>query len=222
MHVNPMTAATTAGCRTRTIRSIPKTVRCLHIALAAVLLGAAGSPIVRADETCLAAADGTACLDDDDPCTVDRCAGGACAHVDVVNRATCEPLLDAYRRTLGLGDLVDELAATLSGSTLPEATRAVVMDALGGTADDLARASDALAGRADVPAPGARAAFGIARLTPPRVRLVVKSLKTPGVQSAIGPAAADLARRVRFLYRSTNQFKRELRRLQRVSGQFAR
>jgi hypothetical protein len=35
-------------------------------------------------------------------------------------------------------------------------------------------------------------------------------------------SAPDLVRRARFLYRSTNQLKRELRRLQRVLGVFAR
>lgn len=206
-------------------------MRWLHIALAAALVGAAGSPIVRADDACSTAADGTACPDDDDPCTLDRCAAGTCTHVDVPDRPTCEPLLDAYRRTLGLGDLVADLTAALATSPMPEETRLLVLDALGAVASDLVIASDALAGRVDVPAPGAgetlaqaraRVAFIVGRQTPPRVRVVTKALRAPVVRASIGPASVDLARRVRFLYRSTNQFKRELRRLQRVSGAFAR
>ena len=67
-----------------------------------------------------------------------------------------------------------------------------------------------------------RSAFGITRVTPPRIRGVMKVLAVPGVRTAGGTDAFYLARRVRFLYRSTNQLKLELRRLQRVSGTFAR
>jgi hypothetical protein len=59
-------------------------------------------------------------------------------------------------------------------------------------------------------------------VTPPRVRGVMKVLAVPGVRAAGGTDVVLLARRVRFLYRSANQLKRELRRLQRVSGVFAR
>jgi hypothetical protein len=55
---------------------------------------------------------------------------------------------------------------------------------------------------------------------PPRIRGVSRLLAVPAVRAAIGAPVGDLARRVRFLYRSTNQLKRELRRLQRVSGTF--
>jgi hypothetical protein len=203
----------------------------LHIALAAALAGVPGSAVVRADDACFEVPDGTACPDDDDPCTLDRCAGGVCVHTEVPSRPTCEPLVDAYRRTLGLGDLVAELTALLAATTMPDGARVAVEDALGQTAADFAAASDALAGRVEIPGPGAgqtlaqaraRVAFGIARLTPPRVRVVLRTLADPAVRAAIGPTSVDLARRVRFLYRSTNRFKRELRRLQRVSGGFAR
>jgi hypothetical protein len=230
-HVTPMTAATTAGCRARTIRSIAGHVRWLHIALAATVAVASASRAVQADDACLGVPDGAVCLDDDDPCTTDRCAAGACTHADVPNRTTCEPVLDAYRRTLGLGDLVDELAADLATAAMPDATRTVVLNGLAAAATDLGRASDALAGRIEVPPPGAgetlaqaraRVAFAVARLIPGNVRPVARALRAPDVRAAIGPPSVDLARRVRFLYRSTNQFKRELRRLQRVSGAFAR
>jgi hypothetical protein len=203
-------------------------VRLLHIALAAALAGIpAGTP--AADDPCPVAADGTACPDDNDPCTVDRCAGGTCVHGDVPSRPTCEPVFDAYLRTLGLGALVADLRAQLE--TLPDSARMVLEDPLEAIAGDLVAASDTLAGRVEIPAPSpgqtlaqarARIAFGIARLTPPRARAVLKVLANPAVRAAIGPMSADLARRFRFLYRSANQFKRELRRLQRVSGTFAR
>lgn len=205
-------------------------MRVLHIALTSALLVTGSIGAARADDACVAAADGTMCPDDLDPCTVDQCAGGECRHVDVPNRVTCDPLLDAYRRTLGLGDLVSELTAQLASAPLPATARTLVDDALAGTAIDLARCSDALAGRIDVPAPDpgetiaqarSRAGFGITRATPSRARAVIQVLAIPAVRAAVGPEVVDLARRVRFLYRSTNQLKRELRRLQRVSEAFA-
>lgn len=206
-------------------------MRFLYIAIAAALLGPAAIAIHAADEGCLDAPEGTLCADDGDPCTVDECAGSACTHFDVPNRGTCEPLVDAYRRTLGLGELVVELRGQLEAVSLPETARLLVANALDAAATDLSRASEALAGRIAIPPPAAgetlaqaraRAAFGITRATPPRVRGVVKVLAVPGVRASGGPNVAYLARRTRFLYRSTNQLKRELRRLQRVSGVFAR
>jgi len=179
----------------------------------------------------MAAADGTPCPDDEDPCTVDACAGGGCQHTDVPDRTTCEPVVDAYQRTVGLRGQVDELVAGLAAVTLPDPARVLVDDALAGTIGDLARTADALAGRITIPppAPGetlaqarARAAFGIARAAPPRLRSVIQMLAVPVVRGTAGPDIVELARRTRFLYRGTNQLKRVLRRLQRVSGVFSR
>ena len=223
------TAATLpTGCPSTTFAVLSPTVRLLYIALAIALMAEAP---VRADE-CALSADGTLCADDLDPCTSDTCASLVCTHTSVPDRLTCDPIADAYRRTLGLGDILAELAALLATPPLPDAARVVVTDALDGTASDLARASAALAGRLEIPPPAAgetlaqarsRAAFGIARAAPPRVKAVLKVLRTPEARVAIGAATAlDLARRARFLYRGTNQLKRELRRLQRVSGVFTR
>ncbi len=206
-------------------------MRFLYIALAAALLGGPAAPVARAQVDCSVASPGTLCEDDADPCTTDTCAGGVCTHVDVPNRTTCDPVIDAYRRTLGLADLLDELTADLAGMALPDTARVLVVSALDMTRADLARASDALAGRLAIPppAPGetiaqarARSAFGIVRGMPPRVRSVVRVLAVPAVRSVGGPGVLDAARRVRFLYRSTNQLKRELRRLQIVTGVFSR
>jgi hypothetical protein len=205
------------------VRSIAKTVRWLYIALAVVLAMVESTAPVRAGNLCDAAVDGTLCPDDEDPCTNDQCTAGICHHDDVPNRVTCDPVVDAYRRTLGLGDLVQEISALAAAATLPDASRLTIEKGLDGTGADLALASDVLAGRIPIPAPEAgqtlaqtraHAAFTIARMTPPRVRTVLLALS--------GPSTADLARRARFLYRSTNQLKRELRRLQRVSGVFTR
>ena len=206
-------------------------MRFLYIALATALLGPPAIAIHAADEECLDASEGTLCVDDGDPCTVDQCDGSACVHFDVPNRTTCEPLVDAYRRTLGLGELAAELRGQFETVSLPETARLLVLNGLDAAAADLSRASDALAGRIAVPPPAAgetlaqaraRAAFGITRVTPPRLRGIVKVLAVPGVRGSGGPSLVYLARRTRFLYRSTNQLKRELRRLQRVSGVFAR
>jgi hypothetical protein len=206
-------------------------VRFLYIALALVAFGAPSATRAQTVDSCLGAFTGSPCPDDDDPCTVDQCEDETCRHVDVPNRVTCDPVLDAYRRTLGLRDLLTDLTTQLAGVPLPPTARIVVDDALAGAMTDLSRASDALAGRIAVPPPSpgetlaqarARAAFGIARATPPRIRGVSRVLAVPAVRSSIGSPVVDLAKRVRFLYRSTNQLKRELRRLQRVSGTFAR
>jgi hypothetical protein len=203
-------------------------VRFLYIAVAAALLGPIG--VVRADE-CMVAIDESACPDDGDPCTLDRCAGGICTHVDVPNRSTCDPVIASYLHTVGLDTLVGELETQLATMTLPDTARGLLAAALDATTGALVRAADALAGRIVMPepAPGetlaqarARAAFGIARGVPPRVRSVVRVLRFPAVRAAGGSATVDLAQRARFLYRSSNQLKRELRALQRVSGVFAR
>jgi hypothetical protein len=204
-------------------------VRFLYIALAMVALGAPSATLAQTVASCTGAFEGAPCPDDDDPCTVDQCEADVCRHADVPNRAACDPVLDAYRRTLGLGDLVGDLTTQLGAVPLPDTARVVVDDALAGAAADLDRTSAALAGRITIPPPGpgetlaqarARAAFGIARVAPPRIRGVSRVLAAPAVRAAIGAPVGDLARRVRFLYRSTNQLKRELRRLQRVSGTF--
>lgn len=207
-------------------------MRLLYIALAAALVAATGTRPARGEDVCAALAEGTLCTEDGDPCTTDRCAAAVCTHPAVPDRVTCDAVIDAYRRTLGLGDIVVELMELLVPPPLPEAARVAVTDALDGTAADLARTSDALAGRLDIPLPAAgetlaqvraRAAFGILRDAPTRVRAVRATFRTPGTRAAIGTAIAlDLARRARFLYRGTNQLKRELRRLQRVSGVFTR
>lgn len=166
--------------------------------------------------------DGTLCADDGDPCTTDVCTSGVCVHAGVPNRITCDPVLDAYRRTLGLGALVIEVGGMVGTSLVDEDTKAAVGAALDVVGGDLAVASDALAGRLAIPPPAsgetlaqvrARVAWGLLRETPPLVRPVIR---------ALARSAPDLARRARFLYRSTNQLKRELRRLQRVLGVFAR
>ena len=42
-------------------------------------------------------------------------------HVDVPNRTTCDPVVDAYRRTLGLGVLVTDLRTQFETMPLPAA-----------------------------------------------------------------------------------------------------
>jgi hypothetical protein len=194
-------------------------VRLLHIGLVLTLV--AGTVPARAQSSC-STPDGTLCTDDEDPCTTDVCEGGVCVHASVPNRVTCDPVLDAYRRTLGLGALVTELHGMIGTSVMGDDAKAAVGAALDVVGGDLAAASDALAGRLAIPptASGetvaevrARVAWGLVRDTPPLVRPVIHTLAR---------SAPDLVRRARFLYRSTNQLKRELRRLQRVLGVFAR
>lgn len=207
-------------------------MRFLYIALAAALLGSAQPRIVvAADDPCPASPDATACPDDDDPCTVDACAGGVCQHVDVPNRSSCDPLIATYHEASGLATLVDELHDAVVAASLPLTAHVLLTNALQATEASLVRTADALAGRIPLPPPTgsdtiaqarSRAAFGIARATPARVRSVLRLLAVPSVRAASGASIDDLARRARFLYRNTSQLKRDLRRLQRVSGTFAR
>ena len=203
-------------------------MRSLYIALALVLVVGAAAPALG-DDPCVGAANGTLCPDDLDPCTVDVCVAGLCTHTPVPDRLTCNGVIDAYRRTLLLGLAVQDLGALLETVAMADPTRAIVGQTLAGIADDLGRASDALAGRLAIAPPGvgetiaqarARAALGLVRATPVRVQTVLRTLTDPGVRAVIGPTSFDLARRTRSLYRGTNQLKRELRRLQRVSGTF--
>jgi hypothetical protein len=207
-------------------------VRFLYIALAAALLWSPCRPSVSAaDDLCASLPAAAPCPDDGDPCTVDACADGVCGHIDVADRTNCEPLVPVYNQAVGLGALVAELDAAVATATLPETARILMTNALQATAASLTRTSDALSGRIAIPEPAAgetitqarsRAAFGIARATPTRVRSVMRLLAVPSVRAASGSSIDDLARRARFLYRNTNLLKRDLRSLQRVSGVFAR
>lgn len=207
-------------------------MRFLYIALAAALLSSLGPPSVSsADDPCASLPAAAPCPDDGDPCTVDACTGGVCGHTDVPDRTNCEPLVPVYNESVGLSALVAELDVAVTTATLPETARILMTNALQATAASLTRTSDALSGRITIPEPEAgetiaqarsQAAFGIARATPTRVRSVMRLLAVPSVRAASGSSIDDLARRARFLYRNTNLLKRDLRRLQRVSGVFAR
>jgi hypothetical protein len=205
-------------------------VRTTHFALVAVVLACLPTPSLRAQDGCAGVTDGVLCTDDGDPCTTDLCAAETCRHDAVPNRITCDPVVDAYRRTLGLRVQAVESTMLAGALPIPDAERVVVTDGLATIETTLIRASDALAGRLPIPplASGetlaqarARATFGIVRDTPGVAKAALVATRRPAVK-ALGPLAADLARRMRFLYRSLAKLKRELRRLQRVSGVLAR
>ena len=65
-----------------------------------------------------------------------------CTHVDVPTRTTCDPVVDAYRRTLGLGVLVVDLRTQFDTLALPDAARVLVGNALDAARADLARSSN--------------------------------------------------------------------------------
>ncbi|HXJ34012.1 MAG TPA: hypothetical protein VMS22_08205 [Candidatus Eisenbacteria bacterium] len=196
-------------------------VRSLYLALAIGLAIAGSAARAQGVDPC-DLPDGTMCADDGDPCTTDLCMAGACVHHSVPSRITCEPVLDAYRRAVELGAMVAELQELVATSQLPEGPRVTIMSTLEIVGGDLATTSDALAGRIPLPLPAngstvaqirARAGLELVAGTSPLVRPLARALAKP---------VPDLARRARFLYRSTNQLKRELRRIQRVSGVFVR
>lgn len=173
--------------------------------------------------------DAAVCTEDGDPCTVDHCVAGTCVHDPLPDPAGCEPVLDAYRRTLGLGGFVADFTTRVDAAGLADGIRFVADGALGDVAGDLAAASSLLAGRTPAATVGgqttaqvrAGAASAVLAATSDRVRTLQEAI-TSARPTLERPVAVDLARRARFLYRSVGQLKRELRRLQRVSGVFVR
>jgi hypothetical protein len=193
-------------------------------------------------------ANGTQCSEDGDACTDDRCQSGACDHVPVPDKVTCDPVQGAYLQARALATSADALAA-LVGSQQPQtsavglAARPSLATRVQGVASALDSAVQTLSGRSPVQTtsararrPGplagfgltvsqqrARAAFIEVRNTPAATRGFLKALGTPDVRARFGVAGvADLRRRGRDLFRGTRSLKNQLTRLQRVTTSLGR
>lgn len=177
--------------------------------------------------------DGGACAGDDDPCTDDQCARGACAHPNVPDRRTCEPVVPAYRRATALrgaaAALTGVLAASATDGGVAARTRELLDARLAAIAGDLDVVVGILGGQRPVNGSGsvaqrrARTSLPLAGGLVSRARSMVTLVKTGRRAGAVSPAAAGtLSAPARALLAGAKALKRDLRRIQRISRVFAR
>jgi hypothetical protein len=183
------------------------------------------------------------CTEDDNPCTLDRCRDGSCAHDAVSDPQGCLPLVPSYRRAVTLRAGVERVLnyvleeADASGDTAD----ALVQD-LQAIAESLDATVRVLGGRdagPDLPA----SAFRGLRLAAPattaqqrgRVALVWLRGSPELVQKFLGAvsrgrrraelgvdAARELRRNGRILLTETKALKRDVKNLQRTFSVFQR
>jgi hypothetical protein len=183
------------------------------------------------------------CAEDDDPCTLDRCRTGVCAHDAVDDPQGCLPLLPSYRRATRLragverivNYVVDEAdAGGESGDAIGEK--------LAGIMADLDAAVRILAGRDPGSPPPAkplrgrplaatattsqqrgRVAFAWLRATPKRVRAFLGAVAGGRRHRDLVPDVAhELRRNGRILLSETKALKRDVKNLQRTFSVFQR
>jgi hypothetical protein len=206
-----------------------------------------GDPAANA-QGCVAtsgALDLTACTEDDNPCTVDRCRGGACAHDAVDDPSGCLPLVPSYHLAVSLRAGVDRLLNYLGKANVGGDTSDRLNGALGVIASDLDATILVLAGRDARPVPSALSSalsFRFSRLTTvttaqQRGRVALAWLRgTPGQAqrflAAVSsgrrhhdvdpPTASELRRNGRILLADTKTLKRDVKNLQRTFSVFQR
>jgi hypothetical protein len=203
-----------------------------------------GNPAADA-QGCVAtsgALDLTACTEDDNPCTVDRCRGGACAHDAVNDPSGCLPLVPSYHLAVSLRAGVDRLLNYLGEVDVGGDTSDRLTNALGVIASDLDATILVLAGRDAGAAPSALSSALSFRLTTvttaqQRGRVALAWLRgTPGQAqkflAAVSsgrrhhdvdpPTASELRRNGRILLADTKTLKRDVKNLQRTFSVFQR
>ncbi len=183
------------------------------------------------------------CTEDDDPCTLDRCRGGTCAHDAVTDPQGCLPLVPSYRRAVTLRGGVDRLLnyvfdeADASGDT-----SAAIVDDLQAIADSLDATIRVLGGRdagAEVPASASRGvrlavtattaqqrgrvALGWVRATPGEVKQFLGAVSRGRRRHELGAdSARELRRNGRILLSETKALKRDVKNLQKTYSVFQR
>jgi hypothetical protein len=179
------------------------------------------------------APDGGECDDDDDPCTDDRCERGRCAHPNVPDRRTCEPVLRPYRRTLALREATAAfgglVAAQVTHGGRSDATRELLDERLAAMMADLDLVARILKGRLPTGGGGETVAQQRARAALPltsglivRARSAVGLLRLGRRAGEVPLAVArDLGLRARALLAAAKALKRDLKRLQLISRVFA-
>jgi hypothetical protein len=183
------------------------------------------------------------CTEDDNPCTVDRCRAGVCAHDAVDDPQGCVPLLPSYRRAVTLRGGVERVLTYVRDEVVAGGdTGAAIVEQLEGIAMDLDAAVRVLAGRDSDSEPPPSALRGLrlaatATTAQVRGRVALAWLRgTPGrVQTFLGvvsrgrrrgdlepDAARELRRDGRILLTETKALKRDVKNLQRTFTVFQR
>lgn len=173
--------------------------------------------------------EGEQCSEDADPCTVDVCRTGACAHETSVDVQACFPLQEVFRRAIALANLTRELTDVLVTASPDRFATSLLT--LGRIQSDLDGAIAVLAGRDSLelspmgtdstpgdtpPSERVRTAFTMVLRTPAQVSAFLQSLAEARFRAALGAQSARrVRRRGRLLLRNTKSLRGDLRHLQR-------
>ncbi len=183
------------------------------------------------------------CTEDDNPCTLDHCRAGACAHEAVDDPQGCLPLVPSYRRAVGLrGGVERVLTYVFDEADASGDTGDGLVEQLEAIAAELDAAIRVLAGReasAELPAGALRGlrlaatattaqqrgylALGWLRGTPRRVQRFKAMVSRGRRRNEIEPEPAhELRRNGRILLVETKLLKRDVKSLQKTFRVFQR
>lgn len=191
----------------------------------------------------LAESEGGECSEDENPCTIDRCRAGGCAHDAVDDLEGCRPLLPSYGRAMELRRGVERVLnfvqdeADAGGDTAD-----LLVEHLEGLRGDLEAATLVLAGReaGSEPPAGAlrgprlaatattaqlrgRLALAWVRGAPRRVQRFLGAVSRGRRTGDLEPdPARELRRNGRILLAGTKDLKRDVKNLQRTFSVFQR
>lgn len=187
----------------------------------------------------------TACSEDQNPCTVDRCRAGACAHDAVDDPSGCSPVVPSYHHAIDLRAGVDRLLAYMNDEAqVGGDTGSRLDDDLGAVAADLDGVASVLAGRTPdsgqpqglvrpiggvrlavdtIAQERGRVALLYARAAPAHVLDFLGRLSSGRRHGDVTPdAARELRRNGRILLTGTKALKRDVKNLQRTFSVFQR
>jgi hypothetical protein len=185
--------------------------------------------------------EGQECAEDGEPCTNDLCRTGTCAHDDVPDTVTCEPVTRAFRQALALEGLARRLVANVVEAFSPNAsgpaitTKGSMVAHLTPVTASLEEVSRILAGKAPLPPTEGRAHGVPKTLAQLRADASIQELKKKSAEVRAFLRLAATAKRKRQIpreaartLRSTGRLvlervrklNKELRRLRRISQTF--
>jgi len=185
--------------------------------------------------------DQTSCTEDGDPCTDDRCGGGACVHTPMDVPSGCTPLVPSYRLAVSLRAGIARLINYMGEVDVGGDTSDSLDEDLSEVAADLDGAILVLAGR-DAGPPPSGLSIRLSRLTTTttaqqRGRVALTWLRaTPGIAQKFlaaisrgrrqkdldAPTASELRRNGRILLGDTKTLKSNVKNLQRTFSVFQR
>jgi hypothetical protein len=183
------------------------------------------------------------CTEDDNPCTLDRCRDGSCAHDALDDPQGCLPLVPSYRRAVTLRTGVERvLNFAIDESDASGDAATAVTDDLQAIGDSLDSTVRALSGHDDGTSLPANAFRGLRlaatattaqlrgrvalvwlRGTPALVQKFLGAVSRGRRQQEIGvDSARELRRNGRILLTETKALKRDVKNLQRTFSVFQR